>query len=273
VNNGLTYHNIRALSISKAGVIYAATIGGGVFFSPDTGSNWAQANGGLTHTDIRAFGLDSLGHVYAGAYSSGSGGLWQATAPLPVQLTSFTATEQEGAVTLQWQTATEENNYGFEIQRSLDRMQGYETIPGSFVRGNGTTLQEHSYRYRIDSPPPGLWYYRLKQIDLDGTVTYSEGILPAGHHVETPAEYSLDQGYPNPFNPSTTIRYALPERSPVTLIVYNALGQHLVTLVEGEQEAGRHEVKFDAAGLSSGVYFYRLQAGSFVATRNLLLVH
>ena len=273
VNNGLTSLTLNTLSISNSGVIYAGTSGGGVFFSTDVGLNWAPANDGLTHKDIRAFALDSLGHVYAGAYAGGrTGGLWQATAPLPIQLTSFTAAEHEGVVTLQWKTATEVNNYGFEIQRSVDQGQGYETIPGSFVKGNGTTIQEHSYHTMIDSRPPGAWYYRLKQIDLDGTVAYSEGILPAGLHTQTPPEYSLDQGYPNPFNPSTTIRYALPGRSPVTLTIYNTLGQRLTTLVEGEQEAGYHEVKFDAAGLSSGVYFCRLQAGSFVETKNLLLV-
>jgi ABC-type arginine transport system permease subunit len=85
-------------------------------------------------------------------------------------------------------------------------------------------------------------------------------------------EFTLNQNYPNPFNPSTTIRYGLPNRLLVTLTVYNTLGQQVATLVSGNQEAGYHEVKFDASGLSSGIYFYRMQAGSYVETKKLLLV-
>ena len=88
-----------------------------------------------------------------------------------------------------------------------------------------------------------------------------------------PSEYAISQNYPNPFNPSTTIRYGLPQWSQVTLTVFNTLGQQVAVLQNGEQEAGYHEVKFDANGLSSGVYFYRLSAGEFVQTKKLLLVH
>jgi hypothetical protein len=87
-----------------------------------------------------------------------------------------------------------------------------------------------------------------------------------------PAQFNLSQNYPNPFNPSTTVRYGLPQRSDVTLTVFNTLGQQVVTLVEGEREAGFHEVVFDASGFASGVYLYRLTAGSFVQTRKLLVV-
>ena len=87
-----------------------------------------------------------------------------------------------------------------------------------------------------------------------------------------PISYALEQNYPNPFNPSTTIRYGMPHKSAVQLTVFNTLGQQVATLVQGEQEAGYHEVRFDGSGLSSGVYFYRLQAGDFVQTRKLLLI-
>lgn len=87
-----------------------------------------------------------------------------------------------------------------------------------------------------------------------------------------PMVYTLEQNYPNPFNPSTTIRYSLPHRSPVSLTVYNTLGQQVASLVQGQQEAGAYEVKFDGSNLASGVYFYRLQAGNYVATKKLLLM-
>jgi hypothetical protein len=89
---------------------------------------------------------------------------------------------------------------------------------------------------------------------------------------DLPHTFLLNQNYPNPFNPSTNIRYGLPHKSGVQLTVFNTLGQRVTQLVSGEQEAGYHEVHFDASGLSSGVYFYRLQAGTFVETRKLILL-
>jgi hypothetical protein len=87
-----------------------------------------------------------------------------------------------------------------------------------------------------------------------------------------PASYSLSQNYPNPFNPSTTIRYGLPQRGDVSLVVFNTLGQQVATLFDGNQDAGYHEVRYDASCLASGVYFYRIQAGDFVQSRKLLLL-
>jgi polyhydroxybutyrate depolymerase len=87
-----------------------------------------------------------------------------------------------------------------------------------------------------------------------------------------PVSFSLSQSYPNPFNPSTTIRYGIPHQTEVTLAIFNTLGQHVATLVQGEQDAGYHEVRFDGSNLASGVYFYRLQAGSYVETKKLMLL-
>jgi hypothetical protein len=121
----------------------------------------------------------------------------------------------------------------------------------------------------------GVWWYRLKQVDLDGVVQYSEPIRAEGTTDvagNAPVSFSLAQNYPNPFNPSTTIGYGLPARSHVVLTVFNALGQEVALLLNGDQEAGYHEQVFDARGLPSGVYWYRMTAGSFVETRRLVLV-
>jgi hypothetical protein len=121
------------------------------------------------------------------------------------------------------------------------------------------------------------YWWRVKACNAAGWGSFSDvwrfSISVTGIAIQNlvPASYQLDQNYPNPFNPSTTIRYGLPHESQVTLMVYNTLGQVVSQIVSGEREAGYHEVRFDATGLSSGVYFYRLTAGDFVRTRKLLL--
>jgi hypothetical protein len=196
--------------------------------------------------------------------------------PLPVQLYSMTAEYFGSHVLLIWYTATEINNYGFEVQKADTAQKEYQTILKSIIPGHGTTNSPQHYSYIDSTLSAGDWYYRLRQIDLDGTVHYSDGIrvsvLTGVSEKEMPSIYSVAQNYPNPFNPSTTIRYGLPNRSDVRLSVFNTLGQQVGLLENGEQEAGYHEVNFDASGLSSGVYLYRMQAGSYVETRKLLLV-
>jgi hypothetical protein len=201
----------------------------------------------------------------------------EAATSLPVQLASFSGeASSDGSVHLAWTTLTEKSTYGFEVERSVSMAGQYQTIEGSFVAGHGTTLERHEYAY-VDRPgTSGRWWYRLRQIDLDETFRYSDGIAvdfstgAAGGQI--PAAFSLVQSFPNPFNPTTTIRYGIPILSHVTLTVFNALGQQVVELVNGELEAGYHEVKFDGTNLASGVYFYEIQAGSFAQTKRLLLL-
>ena len=102
--------------------------------------------------------------------------------------------------------------------------------------------------------------------------TLSDLLTSVDHEKLRPTELNLEQNYPNPFNPTTTIRYGLPARSHVTLTVFNTLGQQVAVLQNGEKDAGYHEVRFDGMNLPSGVYFYRLKAGSFTETKRLLLV-
>lgn len=180
------------------------------------------------------------------------------TIPLPVELASFSAAAGPGIqAVLTWTTVSEKNNYGFEVQKSLDAKTNYQTIPNSFIKGHGTTLVSHSYSYTVANPGSGNWYYRLKQVDLDGTTTYTVGIQAGGSVKPVPKEFALDQNYPNPFNPTTTISYAMPKDGRVTMEVFNVIGQRVALLVDEYKEAGYHTVPFDAHALASGIYFYR----------------
>jgi lysophospholipase L1-like esterase len=196
--------------------------------------------------------------------------------PVPVQLSCFSGRIVNcGMVRLEWTTSTETNNYGFEVQRSTNDGVDYQTLAGSFVPGHGTSLVPHSYWYVDTAAGTGTCYYRLKQIDLDGAQQYSDGIgleIAGGAKDLSPSEFVLLENYPNPFNPSTTIKYALPSSSMVRLSVYDMLGREVAVLVNERRDAGYQEVTFDAWGLSSGVYFCKLMAGTFGQTRRMILI-
>jgi len=195
--------------------------------------------------------------------------------PLPIQLAAFSAAPAAGGtgVLLTWTTKSEINNYGFEVQRSAHADAGFAAVPGGFIPGHGTTVVPQSYSFTDAGAPAGVSYYRLKQTDLNGTVHYTDPAAVTTRGVgggpDVPAVFSLGQNYPNPFNPVTTIRYELPFRTSVTLTVYNALGQRVATLVDGTQEAGMHEAKFDGSALASGIYFYRIRTPEFLRTLTL----
>jgi len=138
----------------------------------------------------------------------------------------------------------------------------------AFVEGYGTTTETHNYSYVDANLTAGKYLYRLKQIDFNGQYEYSDVV-----EVELiPVQYALFQNYPNPFNPSTKITYTIPELSFITLKVYDVLGKEIATLVNEEKPAGNYEVEFDSSELTSGIYFYRLQAGSFVETKKMILL-
>ncbi len=201
-------------------------------------------------------------------------------AVIPVELTSFNARGTASGVILTWTTATESNNRGFEIercQRSAPDQQG-ESGNGlwekaGYVEGKGTTTQPSTYSYTDNSVTRGYYSYRLKQIDFDGSFTYSRS---TEINLNTPVNFSLSQNYPNPFNPTTTIKYSVPEDGFVSLKIYNTLGQEAAQLVNGFVKAGEHEVIFNASalgsGLTSGVYFYKLESEGKVSVRKLLLL-
>lgn len=187
---------------------------------------------------------------------------------IPVELTSFAATVDAGSVTLQWTTATELNNAGFHIERrSVDGEGRFSSI--GYVPGKGTTLFPSYYIYTDQAVATGNYEYRLRQVDYDGTTSYSDVVSV---NVDQPITYDLTQNYPNPFNPSTMIKYSLAQNGMVKLAIYNVLGERVATLVNEVQKAGRYEVKFDAAQFSSGIYFYRLESGDFTAVKKMILM-
>jgi hypothetical protein len=181
---------------------------------------------------------------------------------VPVELTSFVATTTESGIKLEWQTATETNNRGFEIQRSTDKV-NFTTL--DFVKGNGTTSERHSYSYIDNSVVNGKVYYRLKQIDYDGTYSYSN-VIEADFSM--PLAFELSQNYPNPFNPTTVIKFAIPTASKVTVKVFDILGREVAVLANQDFAAGRHSLEFNASGLTSGAYFYTINTEGVDGSRN-----
>jgi hypothetical protein len=200
------------------------------------------------------------------------------TASVPIQLASFTGRALGGSrVLLEWRTISEINNFGFEVERSAQQSGAFETIPNSFVPGNGTTIEPRSYQFTHTNASASLPFYRLKQIDLDGTVHYFDPIrvsLPTSVGERgTPTSFSLEQNYPNPFNPKTIIKYQLPIANSqlVSLKVFDVLGQEVATFVNEVKAAGEYSVTWDASDVPSGVYLYKLVAGNFVAVKKLVV--
>jgi hypothetical protein len=174
-------------------------------------------------------------------------------AAVPVELTSFTAIANGNSVVLDWSTATETNNQGFEVERSHNGIN--ETV--GYVAGFGTTSEPKSYSFVDNNLEPGIYSYRLKQIDFDGTF---ELHLATQVEVFAPAVFVLEQNYPNPFNPSTKINFNIAVDSKVSLKVFDVLGQEVATLLNENIVAGSHQVDFNASALNSGVYLYRIEA-------------
>ncbi|MFA6026315.1 MAG: T9SS type A sorting domain-containing protein, partial [Ignavibacteriaceae bacterium] len=199
-------------------------------------------------------------------------------AALPVELTSFFALVQNKTVSLAWQTATEVNNYGFEIERTSSRpspLQGEGGEAGrgwvkvGFVNGAGNSNSPKEYSFTDKTATSGLNVYRLKQIDNDGKYTYSKEVEV---DLGMPTEFSLAQNYPNPFNPTTSLQYAVSSKQLVTIKVFDMLGREVAVLVNGEKEPGTYTAEFSTTGLASGTYLYRMQAGGFVQTKKMVVL-
>lgn len=185
---------------------------------------------------------------------------------IPVELVSFNAFVEKNDVVLKWNTATELNNMGFDIERKNENGD-FEYV--EFLRGKGTTSEYSSYSFTDKGLNVGKYYYRLKQKDFDGTYDYSKQIEV---NVTTPMEYKLEQNYPNPFNPTTRIKYSVKEKNYVSLKVYDVLGNQVANLVDEVKDAGQYELLYNASNLSSGVYYYNLTIDNFSSTKKFVLM-
>lgn len=186
---------------------------------------------------------------------------------IPVELSSFSASVVGNLVHLNWTTATELNNRGFEVQRKTDNTD-WQTL--AFIKGHGTTTQPQSYSYVDNSVSSNTkYYYRLRQNDFDGTFGFSNVIEI---DISSPKDFTLEQNYPNPFNPSTNISFTLPKSSNVKLTIYNQIGEVVKELVNQQLEAGVYIYNWNAEGHSSGIYLYELQADGFKQTKKMSLL-
>jgi len=193
--------------------------------------------------------------------------------PLPVELTSFSASLNNSTVELKWTTATELNNFGFEIQRSAVGNQNstsWEKI--GFVKGAGNSRLPKQYSYSDNTLSSGTYSYRLKQMDEDGTFKFSN-IVEVNYAANMPNGYLLNQNYPNPFNPSTLIKFGFEKNTHAKLTIYDVLGNKVTELFNGQAEAGRtYEVSFIASSLSSGIYYYQLQSDNITQVKKMMLL-
>ena len=227
-----------------------------------SGSNGKWPYGTLTHSGEKLFGMTSRG----GDFDEGI--IFQYyDAALPVELVSFNGSISNDFVQLSWVTATEVNNYGFEIERFLNE---YDWEKIGFVEGAGNSNSPINYLY-IDKAvqSSGKYSYRLKQIDIDGTYSYS-GIVEL--NVTAPENYELKQNFPNPFNPTTSISYSTPNDGQVILVLYDLSGSEITVLFNEYKTAGNYSYTFDASNLPSGMYFYKIRSGDFVQTKKMLLM-
>jgi uncharacterized protein (TIGR02145 family) len=185
---------------------------------------------------------------------------------MPVELGLFTAVADGRTVLLNWSTQTEKNSDKFNIERKT-----ISTIWEAIASVKAAVLSNSpkQYSYIDKNLQSGKYQYRLKMIDNDGTFEYSKIIET---EVAMPKNYELSQNYPNPFNPNTVILYSLPLASEVKLIVYNSLGQTVKVLENGFKSAGNYSVNFNASELSSGTYFYKIEAGQFSQIKKMMLL-
>lgn len=247
-------------------IVAGKYLGGVMFISHDGGNSWVSAATGLNNYQV--YIVDSMN-----VYAAQGNGFWKLNSSgfLPVELTSFTASIINNRVILNWITASETNNLGFDVERlknyKIERLQGWKKI--GFVEGFGTTTEIRTYSFIDDKKNVGSYSYRLKQIDFDGSFEYSP-IVEVNDLV--PNDFHLAQNFPNPFNPTTHIELSTPNSGFVSLKVYDILGREVATLINEEKPSGSYKIEFNGTNFSSGIYFYELLSERFSLIKKMILL-
>lgn len=225
--------------------------------------SWLISNVNHQYSEVYAF-IDSVSTFITG---DGTFLIDTTDIPLPVELSNFTSAITGNNVLLSWTTNSESNNYGFDIERSRINTDWSKI---GFVSGKVIPALINNYFFEDKDLNTGKYKYRLKQIDYNGNYEYYN--LANYVEIGTPEKFSLKQNYPNPFNPSTKIEYDIPEDGFVSLKLYDANGREVKSLVSEFKNSGYHTFEFNAAGLSSGVYYYILDSGTFHSSKKLILL-
>ena len=284
-NSQIPGENISPLAVTPDGRLWfsnfqsttTSTYGLCWFDGTDFGIIPQQQIGGLPHAQIYDLEVKNIQNGYELWISCASRGIAVLTVTgsvVPVELVSFSASTNGNSVNLNWSTSTETNNSGFSLERKQvyspqSTVHNEEWNEIGFISGHGTTTETQSYSFVDENLASGKYHYRLKQIDFDGTFEYSNEVEVI---VSVPEKFKLSQNYPNPFNPSTKIKYQIATSNPVSLKIYDVLGNEVATLVNEIQSTGNYEVTFDASSLSSGTYFYRLSTGSLTEVKKMILI-
>ena len=260
-NSGTT-NKLNEITFTNSSSAWVVGANGMILNTTDLGFNWTSING-ITEDELTSI---SFINENTGWFAGMNGKMFKyQKSVLPVELSSFNAKVNNNSVQLNWGTATEINNYGFNIERRIDN-ETWNSI--GFVKGHGTISSPQNYSFTDKTTLGGNKIkYRLKQLDFDGNYKYSNEV-----EVElVPAEFVLYQNYPNPFNPSTKIKYSVQQPTLITIKVFNLIGAEIETLVNKEMPEGNYEITWNAVNLPSGVYFYQLKAGSFIDTKKMVL--
>ncbi len=263
-NTSPTLYNID-FKFEDNGMTVGST--GRTYYTTDGGTTWNFENTSMS--TVYGLFIERTSPDTSSAYVCGSNAyvMKNKVVIVPVELASFTASVNGSDVVINWVTATELNNLGFSIERRLAAQQWSEV---GFVNGHGTTSEPQSYSFTDKGLPSGVYNYRIKQVDFDGSYRYYT--LDDAVEIGAPVSYDLSQNYPNPFNPTTKIKYSVPADGLVNISVFNVLGEKVTDIVNSVHKAGSYEVTFDATNIATGMYIYRMESGNFVSVKKMMIL-